>query len=85
MRTGKLEQEPFELTRVGERRCPAAEEHRVHLVRQHAPLELQLGEESIDVCRVLTLPPDHRDEVAVAAPMRAEREVHVEVPDVSHG
>ena len=47
-------------------------------------LELELGEERVDVGAVLPAPPDHGDEVAVPAPVRAEREVDVEVPDVAH-
>ena len=53
-------------------------------VREHVPLELELREQRIDVGRVLPAPPDDGDEVAVAAPVRAERQVDVEVADVAH-
>ena len=42
-------------------------------------LERELREQRIDVCRMLPAPPDDGDEVAVAAPVRAERQVNVEV------
>ena len=54
-------------------------------VREHVPLERELREERIDVCRVLPAPPDDGDEVAVPAAVRAERQMDVEVADVAHG
>ena len=54
------------------------------LLREHPPLQLELREQRVDVRRVLLVPPDDRDEVAVPAAVRAERQVHVEVPDVAH-
>ncbi len=80
----KRRQQPLELARLGERRRPAAEEHRFELLREHRPFPFELREQRVDVRRVLPVPPDDRDEVAVPAPVRAERQVHVEVPDVAH-
>src|SRR5205823_12604021 len=51
-------------------------------LRKHVAFELQLAHESLDVAAVLAAPADDGDEVAVAAAVRAERNVHVEVPDV---
>ena len=42
-------------------------------------LESELGQQCVDVRGVLPVPPDDRDEVAVAAAMRTERQVNVEV------
>ena len=47
-------------------------------------LELELAQQRIDVGVVLAVPPDHRDEVAVAAAVRAERQMDVEVADAAH-
>ena len=84
-RGGKRPQQPLELGRLGEGRRAAAEEDRLEVTRQRAALQLELGEQRVDVGRVLAAPADHGHEVAVAAPMRAERQVDVEVPDVAHG
>ena len=54
----------------------------VDVAREHPPLTLQLDEQRIDVGAVLLVPADDGDEVAVAAAVRAERQVHVEVTDV---
>ena len=64
---------------LGEGRRAAAEEDGVDLAREVPALELQLGEQGIDVAAVLVVVSGHRDEVAVAAPVGAERQVHVEV------
>ena len=48
---------------------------------EHAAFELELAEQRVDVAVVLSVAADDRDEVAVAAPMPAERQVHVEVAD----
>ena len=45
-------------------------------------LELQLAQQRFDVAAVLAVAADDGDEVAVAAAMRAERNVHVQVADV---
>ena len=81
---GQRREKPLELPRLGEGRRPAAEEHRLELLREHRTLQLELGEHGIDVGRVLSASPDDRDEVAVPAAMRAERQVHVEVTNVAH-
>ncbi len=73
-----------QLRSFGEGRSAAAEEHGLDALREHVPLERELGEQRVDVPRVLSTPPDHRHEVAVAAAVRAERQVHVEVPDSAH-
>ena len=74
----RLEQ-PHELGERGEGRRAAAEEDRLELVREHAALQLELAQQRVDVRAVLPLLPDDRHEVAVAAAVRAERQVHVEV------
>ena len=51
------------------------------IAREMAALELQLGEQRVDVAAVLAVVSDDGDEVAVAAPVGAERQVHVEVAD----
>ncbi len=83
VRARKRGQQPLELRGLGERRRPAAEEHRLDVLREQRPLQLELREQRVDVRRVLPALPDDRDEVAVPAAVRAERQVHVEVPDVA--
>src|SRR6266511_4107494 len=80
-------EQALEGTRLRERRRAAAEKDRLGLGlgREQAALQRQLGEQRIDVATVLRAAADHGDEVAVAAPMRAEREMHVEVPDATAG
>ena len=78
-RRQRLEQ-PHELRQRRERRRAAAEEDRVELRREQRPLELELAEQRVDVRAVLLAAADDGDEVAVAAAVRAERQVHVEVP-----
>ena len=51
--------------------------------REHAALQLELGQEGVHICAVLIAPPDRGDEVAVSAAVRAERQVHVEVADAA--
>src|SRR5262249_50828912 len=65
--------------RLGERRRAPAEEYGLELRRQQRALELELHQQRVNVRAVLRGPPDDRDEVAVAAAVRAEREVHVKV------
>ncbi len=77
-------EQPLELGELGERRRPAAEKHRFDVVCQHVALLLELGEQRIDVGAVLPRSPDHRDEVAVPAAVRAERQVNVEMADRAH-
>ena len=78
-------EEPRELGGVGERRCPAAEEDGLEPIGEDVPLEPELGKERVDVRAVLLAAADHGHEVAVPAPVRAEREVDVQVPYVTHG
>ncbi len=52
--------------------------------REPRALELELGEHRADVGGVRVLVPRHRHEVAVAAAVRAERDVHVEVAQLTH-
>ena len=81
---GQRREQSRELRSLGERRSAAAEEDGLDALREHVPLERELGEQRVDVRRVLPAPPDHRHEVAVPAAVRAERQVHVEVPDAAH-
>ena len=76
---GQCVQQAAKLAWLREGRCPAAEEHGVELGREQRALELELGKQCIDVGTVLGAPADDRDEVAVPAPVRAERQVDVEV------
>ncbi len=74
----RLEQ-PHEVGQGRERRRAAPEEDRLELARESAALELELPQQRVDVRRVLTRAADDGDEVAVAAAVRAERQVHVQV------
>ena len=47
-------------------------------------LELELAQQRVDVRVVLAVPPDDRDEVAVTAAVRAERQMDVQVADTAH-
>ena len=84
-RGGKRPKQPLELGRLGEGRRTSAEEDRLEVIRQRSALQLELRDHRVDVRRVLAAPADHGHEVAVAAPMCAERQVDVQVPDVAHG
>ena len=79
LRRGEFRQEAFERLWLGERGRAAAEEHRLELRSEQVALEGELGEECVDVGAVLPLPPDDRDEVAVAATVGTERQMDVEV------
>ena len=68
---------------LGDGGSAPAEEDRVDVPEQIA-LELELGEERVHIRAVLARVADDRDEVAVAAPVRAERQVHVEVAGAGH-
>ena len=72
-------EQPRERGRLGEGRRAAAEEDRLDLAREQAALQLELGEQRVDVAAVLAVVPGHGDEVAVAAAVGAERQVDVEV------
>src|SRR3954463_5548349 len=75
-------EEAPERLRVLERRRAAAEEHGLDVVRQHVVLELQLAKQRLDVAAVLAVATDDGDEVAVAAAVGAERNVHVQMADL---
>ena len=75
-------EQPLERRRTQERGRAAAEKHRLDVVREHVALELQLAEQRLDVAAVLAVAADDGDEVAVAAAVRAERNVHVQMPHV---
>ena len=77
-------QEALELAWVGEGRRPAAEKDRLELRRQQLALELELGKQPVHVGGVLPAPADDGDEVAVAAPVGAEREMDVQMSDRVH-
>ena len=68
-----------------ERRRAAAEEDGLELVGEQPVFRLELLQKSVDVRAVLSAPADHRDEVAVAAAVRAERQVEVQVPRAEAG
>jgi hypothetical protein len=72
-------EQPHEIGQSGERRRAAAQEDRLEPAGKRAALELQLPQQRVDVCGVLPRAADDGDEVAVAAPVRAERQVHVQV------
>ena len=77
VRRRQRREQPLEVRRRRERRRSAAEEDRLEPRRERTPLELQLGEQRVDVRSVLAAPADERDEVAVPAPVRTERQVDV--------
>ena len=57
----------------------AAEEHRLDLRRERPAFELQLGENRVDIAAVLAAPAERGHEIAVPAPVRAEREMDVQM------
>jgi hypothetical protein len=65
--------------RLGDCGGAAAEEDRLDGLGEQAALELELAEKRVDVGGVVAVAADDGDEVAVAAAVRAERQVHVEV------
>ena len=67
--------------RARERRRPAAEERGLDLCGEPPALPLELGQERVDVRTVLVEAPYRRHEVAVAAAMRAEGQVDIEMTD----
>ena len=58
--------------------------YRLELAGENAALELELAEQRVDVCRMLPRAADNGDEIAVAAAVRAERKVHVQMPCAAH-
>ena len=77
---GSASSKRAERDRVGERRRPAADEHRRESLREPGTLPLELVHEGVRVGGVLVDPPDRGDEVAVPAAVDAERQVDVEMP-----
>ena len=67
--------------RAEQRRRAAADEHRLERGREPLALLCQLGQHGRDVALVQRAVARHGHEVAVAAAVRAERDVHVEVAD----
>src|SRR5207248_11482747 len=82
VRRRQRREQPRELLRLRERRRTAAEEDGLQLRREQPTFELELCEQRVHVRGVLRVTPDDRHEVAVAAPVRAERQVHVQMTDV---
>ena len=77
VRARKRAQEPQQLGQRGVGRRPAAEEDR--LEPRAVVLLVKLAEQRVDVHAVHVVAAGRRDEVAVAAAVRAEREVDVQV------
>ena len=76
---GQRLQQAAKLGGLREGRGAASEEHGLELGCEQRPLQLELGQQRVDVRSVLPDTADDRDEVAVPAPVRAERQVDVEV------
>ena len=85
LRRRKRGKEARERRGLGERRRAATEEHRFERRREQSAFELELRQQSLDVRPMLLALPDRRHEVAVAAAMCTEREVHIEVVHAGHG
>ena len=81
VRGRKRIQQAAERLLARERGRAPADEDRLQRIRKDARLERQLRKQRIDVLRMLVAPADERDEVAVTAPVCAERQVDVEMPD----
>src|SRR5262249_37833684 len=81
---GKRMEEPLELRRLGKGGRPPAEKPRLDLWRERVAPERELGEQRVDIGAVLAAAPDDGHEVAVPAPVRAERKMHVQVSNVPH-
>jgi hypothetical protein len=77
-------QQPYELGHRRECRRTTSEEDRLEAGTEERALELQLAEECVDVGAVLPVAADDGDEVAVAATVRAKRQVHVQVAGARH-
>jgi hypothetical protein len=66
---------------IGEGRRSPAEEDGLEPAGEHRPFELELGQERLDVTLVQAVSPHDRHEVAIAAAVSTERQVHVQVAD----
>src|SRR5215204_3919256 len=78
-RTWKRAEQALEFPRLRERRRAAAEKDSLERRGKRDPFEIELCERGIDVGGVTVVPAHERDEVAVTAPMRTERQVNVEM------
>ena len=76
---GKRREQAREVRGLGEGRRAAAEEDRLGCRREQTAFPGELAEERVDVGTVLPAAAEDGDEVAVAAPMGAERQMDVEV------
>ena len=74
-------EQALQLAGLGERRRAAAQEDRFELGRKQLALERELRQQSVHVGGVLARTADDGHEVAIAAAVRAERQVDVEVPN----
>jgi hypothetical protein len=81
--TGKRAEHTGERRRLREGRRPPAHEDGLDASREAPALLLELGEECVRIRAMLLPPADGRHEVAVPAPVDAEREMDVEVPDTA--
>ncbi len=81
---GQSVEQAIEQRRAEQRGRATADEDRLERYRQQRALAIKLGEQRVNVGTVPVLVPRHRDEVAVAAAMRAEGDVDVEVGDGRH-
>src|SRR4051794_4673003 len=77
-------EQPHELGKRGERRRSSAEEDRLEVLGEERPLELQLAKERVNIGPMLAVASDDGDEVAAAAAVGTEREMHVQVPGTVH-
>jgi len=68
-----------------QRRRAAAEVHRVEPRGEQGAFQLELPDKGFDVEIVLAVSPDDSDEVAIAAPRRAERQVDIKMTRPGHG
>jgi hypothetical protein len=79
----KRREQSRQLSTFGESRSAAAEEDGLDALRENGALERELREKRVHVRRVLPATPDDGHEVAVPAAVRAEGQVHVQVPDAA--
>ncbi len=77
-------EQAVEQRRSDQRRRAAPDEDGVKRIAENRALPIKLREHGVDVCTVPVLVPRDRDEVAVAAAMRAEGNVDVQVQDRRH-
>src|SRR5439155_17332547 len=80
LRVGKAAEKSCERVAASERRRSPAEEDALEPRGERVPLEVELRQDGVDVDVVLRLAADDGNEVAVAAAVRAEGNVNVQVP-----